>query len=548
MILRPYQFKLKDQIYTAWETFQNVLAVLATGAGKTVIFSSILAEHPGASCAVAHRQELVGQISMALAWFGIRHRIIGPKPVIRFIIRLQVETFGRDYYDPAARCAVAGVDTLIRREKELAAWLKQVTLWVMDEGHHVLEANKWGKAVAMFPNARGLGVTANTIRADGKGLGRHADGIMDTLVEGINMRELIDLGFLTDYRIFAPPSDLDLEGVSISGKTGDFSGPQLKKRVQRSHIVGDVVEHYLRLAPGKLGVTFANDVETATDITANFNRAGVPAEMVSAKTKDTVRVEISRRLRRGEIKQLVNVDIFGEGYDLPAIEVVSMARATASFNLFCQQFGRGLRPLDGKLDATIIDHVGNTLRHGLPDAPQVWSLDRRSTRVKGNPDPDVIPVRACPLCTGVYEAIYSSCPYCGHVPIPAGRSAPEFVDGDLTELDPETLATMRGEIDRVNKPAGTIERKFRFAGASDIATAGAVKNHRARQLAQEELRNAIAWWAGYQRSMGRSDSESYRRFYFAFGVDVLSAQALGRPEAEALTIRVNDHIGRLKSA
>ena len=545
MQLRPYQSDLEFDINKAWQTVRNVLAVLATGAGKTVTFCDIVAKHTGASCVVAHRQELVSQISMALARFGIKHRIIGPRHVIRGIVQLHMIEFGRSYYDPASLCAVAGVDTLIRRGDELAQWRQQVTLWVMDEAHHVLEENKWGKAVEMFPNARGLGVTANTKRADGKGLGRHADGLMDVLVEGPGMRDLINMGFLTDYRIFAPPSDLNLDGLKITS-TGDFSKPQVKKRAEKSHIVGDVVEHYLKLAPGKLGITFAIDVEAATEIAAKFNAAGVPAEVVSAKTPDKIRAEILRRFRRREILQLVNVDLFGEGFDLPAIEVVSMARPTASFNLYCQQFGRALRILDGKLIALIIDHVGNVVRHGLPDAPQVWSLDRRSAKAKS--DAGTIPMKVCHECTSPYEGFHKACPFCGYIAEPASRGKPEHVDGDLTELCAATLKTMRGEVARIDAPAGDIHTKLSHAGASDMAIAGATKNHRARQQAQGELREAISWWAGYQRSMGREDSESYRRFYFTFGVDVMTAQTLGRPEASALTENINKKLGEMQSA
>ena len=96
----------------------------------------------------------------------------------------------------------------------------------------------------------------------------------------------------------------------------------------RYSVVGDVVEHYKRLAMGKLGVTFASDVETATDIASRFRAEGVPAEVVSGKTPDHLRASILRRFKNREILQLVNVDLFGEGFDLPAIEVVSMARPT----------------------------------------------------------------------------------------------------------------------------------------------------------------------------------------------------------------------------
>jgi len=543
--LRPYQQELDDGIVAAWREHRNVLAVAPTGAGKTVLFGHRIREHSGACVAIAHRQELVAQISIALARESVRHRIIGPTGVIRWVNQLHMQELGQSFYDPGAQCAVAGVDTLLRRADQLTAWRQQVTLWVQDEAHHVLRGNKWGKAAALFPNARGLGVTATPVRADGRGLGEHADGLFNAMVEGPSMRWLINAGYLTDYRIFAPPSDIDLTGVTL-GANGDYSAPQLKKRIQKSHVVGDVVEHYCRNAPGKLGVTFATDVETATEIAARFNAAGVPAEVVSAKTPDNVRAAILARFRRREILQLVNVDLFGEGFDLPAIEVVSMARPTQSYALFAQQFGRALRIMDGKEIALIIDHVGNVARHGLPDAPRVWSLDRREKRASRGGDPDVLPVKTCDACTAVYEVYHKACPYCGHVIVPIARTGPEFVDGVLSELDPDTLAKMRGEVEAVDAPASVIAQKVANSGAGRLAALGAANRHKERQEAQGKLRDAMAWWAGYQQALGRDLRESQVRFYHAFGVDVMSAQALSRKDATALAGKIQAHIERLK--
>lgn len=545
--LRPYQSEIKSEIYQAWNAGAvNVLAVLPTGAGKTVTFSDIIHDHQGASCAIAHRQELVSQISLALARDRVRHRIIGPKNVVKLCVNIHMAEVGASYYDPSAPCAVAGVDTLVRRGDELANWLQSVTLCVQDEAHHVLESNKWGTAFKMFPNARGLGVTATPLRADGKGLGRHADGLFDVMVEGPGMRDLISMGYLTDYRVFAPPSDIDLSAVNVSQTTGDYSPQKLKVAVRKSHVIGDVVKHYLKIAPGKLGVTFATDVETATDIAAQFNAAGVPAAVVSAKTPDAERIALLRRFKNRELLQLVNVDLFGEGFDLPAIEVVSMARPTQSYALFIQQFGRALRLLDGKEYAIIIDHVRNVERHGLPDARREWTLDRREKRSKSTKS-DSIPVKTClnETCLAVYERIYSACPFCGHVTPPAARNAPEFVDGDLCELDPATLAQMRGEIDRVDMDKELYREELAAKHTPKIGQLAHVKRHAERQDAQAALRHSIAWWAGYQRAMGRNDSESYRRFYFAFGVDVMTAQALNTKEAIELAGQINEHLGGL---
>lgn len=375
-------------------------------------------------------------------------------------------------------------------------------------------------------------MTATPVRADGKGLGKHADGLFERMVVGPSMRDLIEQGYLTDYRIFAPPSDLDLSSVGVSA-SGDYSPPQLSEARRRSRITGDVVQHYLRIARGKLGVTFDVDVESATETAAAFRAAGVPAEIVSGKTPDGLRADILRRFRRREVLQLVNVDLFGEGFDLPAIEVVSMARPTQSFALFAQQFGRALRPLEGKSHAIIIDHVGNTLRHGLPDAPRAWSLDRRERRARSAPS-DVVPTRVCanPECLGVYERIYPTCPYCGHEPAPAGRSEPEQVDGDLVELDAEVLARLRGEVARIKGPA------LFPSGAGPVVRGAISQNHFRRQHSLNSLESAVSVWAGWQKHLGRSDRESYRRFFHRYGVDVLTAQTLPAADMESLAVRI----------
>jgi superfamily II DNA or RNA helicase len=509
---------------------RNVLAIAPCGAGKTTVFGEVLRTHGGASCAIAHRRELVGQMSTTLARLGVRHNIVAPTGTIGEIVTRHIQETGHSYYNALSPCAVAGVDTLIRRKMD--SWASKVTLWITDESHHLLAKNKWGKATTLFPNARGLGVTATPERADGAGLGRHADGLIDAMVLGPSMRDLIAQGYLTEYRIFAPKSDIDLAHVPVSDSTGDYSPPALRDAAGKSHITGDLVESYLKIAPGKLGVTFCVSVELAGETAAKYRAAGVPAEVVSAETPELARAAILRKFANREIMQLVNVDLFGEGFDLPAIEVVSQGRPTQSYALYYQQFGRGLRPLDGKQHAIIIDHVGNVMRHGLPDAPRAWSLDRREKRARGTPD-DVIPIKACPACTAVYERFHRACPFCGHIPVPISRAAPEFVDGDLLELDPATLERLRGAAMGLMIDGPT----FPY-GCSEIVAAAIRKRHREMVQAQVSLRQTIALWAGWQQSLGRSDSESYRRFYLEFGADVASAQMLRRAEAESLRERI----------
>lgn len=538
VVPRGYQSDLLNETEHLWsQGFRNVVIVSPTGSGKTVMFSNAIQKEPGPSCATAHRKELVGQMSLALARNEVRHRIIAPDAVIRDIVGIHMDELGRSYYSPLAPAAVAGVDTLIRMDPT-DPWFASVRLQVIDEAHHVLRANKWGRAAEMFPNARGLFVTATPERADRKGLGRHADGLADAMVIGPSMRDLINMTprYLTDYRVICPKSNLDLSDVTLSAG-GDFESKALRRAVHRSSITGDVVKSYLTYAFGKLGITFAVDIEHAQEIADRYNAHGVPAAVVTSETPSRERTRILREFKARKILQLVNVDLFGEGFDLPAIEVVSMARPTMSYSLYAQQFGRALRLLDGKTWAIIIDHVGNIQRpgFGLPDKPRFWTLDRVDKRARRAVN-DAIPTRTCAnpnrgdgvACASEYERVFPCCPYCGFEPVPADRRSISEVDGDLIELSQEVLAQMRGEIARVDGRAPVVP------GLDQIAQRAVENNHHARQRAQTTLRGSIALWAGYQKTLGQSDQEIMRRFFHMFGVDIATAQTLKTADAEKL--------------
>ncbi len=530
-ILRDYQQEVERRIYEAWYAgARNVLLVLPTGAGKTVTFANIQRRMTAPSVAIAHRQELVSQISLALARYNVRHQIVGQPALIRACVNLHGAELGTSFYKATSQVAVAGVDTLIRRKPDDFIF-QRTRLWVCDEAHHLLVGNKWGRTVEMFPNAFGLGVTATPVRADGKGLGRHHDGVVDVMIIGPSMRDLITRGYLAEYRVFAPPNDLDMSDVTTSAG-GDYSPEPLRKAVRRSHIHGDVVAHYLRLAAGKIGVTFAVDVESAVEMAAAYRQQGVPAEAVSAETPDHIRFKLVRMLANGELKQLVNVDLFGEGFDLPAIEVCSMARPTQSYGLFVQQFGRALRPSEGKTHGMIIDHVGNVLLHGLPDALRSWTLDRRERRTKAPGEDTPLPLRSCTVCAGVYERTKTTCPYCGAVVEPSGRSSPVLVDGDLSELTPDVLARMRGEIAEADSFVPIP------VGASPEIAGAIRRRHRERMEAQQVLRERMSLWGGQRTARGVPIAEAQREFYLRFGVDVASAQLLNRADALALTERI----------
>lgn len=539
LALRPYQSDLIAAIHDAWDGgHRNVLAVMPTGAGKTVAFSALNADATP-SCTIVHRQELVGQISTTYAMTGIKHNIIAPQPVINFCIQQHVRRVGRSFYDPRASAHVAGVDTLIRRFKPGDRWCAGIKRWVCDEAHHLQQSNKWGKAVALFPDAQGLGVTATPIRADRLSLHAEQGGLFHALVQGPGMRNLIEAGMLCEYRVIAPQSGID-EAMLRVGSTGDFTQASTKA-ARKAELIGDIVDTYQTHTPSARAIVFAVDVKDAHEIAGRFRDAGVAAEALDATSNDAHRQQQVDAFVAGRLSVLVNVDLFGEGFDVPACEVVIMARPTASFGLFVQQFGRALRPLPDKSHGTIIDHVGNVVRmaqtHGLPDTPRRWTLWQASGRAVAR-NPEAIPVRVCVGCALTYPALSMVCPFCGYAHTPMGRSAPDQVDGILAEMSPELLEQLRMARARIYAPQPLIPY-----GASEVVAAGIRTRHRRNQAAQASLQDVMRQWGGVRLAAGDDDAAMQARFLYRFDVDVLTAQGLAERAALELRDEISEALG-----
>lgn len=534
--LRPYQEKLVSDTYQQWDAGKQFVAMVSsTGSGKSMTLTAIVAKERDRGqyvLVLAHRQELITQLSDTMGRMEIRHQVIAANKVVRFAAKQSMENHGVNYVDPNARVMVASVQSM--REAKIAdlAKLGNKLTVVQDEFHHATKKSKtWGGVLTPLLNAgaRGLGPTATPCRADGQGLSRETDGYADVIVEGPSMRWLIDNGYLSQYKIYCPPTDLRLDNVETSKTTGDYKEKELKAEIGRSHIVGDIVSHYLKICPGKRGITFTVGVDTAEEVAEEYRKRGVPAVALSGRNADEERVQAIRDLKSGKILQIVNDSLIGEGVDIPAVEVVSFARPTQSYALYAQMFGRALRPFEGKTHAIIIDAVSNVMRHGLPDAPREWSLDRRERRT-GKSEPST--VRVCTACAAVYERFRDACPDCGEpVPKPAQRSGPEFVDGDLYELDPDVLAQMRNEVVGARETPEAMRDRLT---AQHVPMPGVVANvKRQKERLDELVKNDIlmAQWAGHRRAEGLSDSEIFRKFFITFDIDWLSAQSLKKDEA-----------------
>lgn len=429
MILRPKQAALVEDIRAAFRDIDRLLLVSPTGSGKTVMFAYITSRANAMQRKVliaAHRVELIDQISRALRTFDVPHGVIAPG-------------FERTNHN----VQVASIFTLARRLHTI----EEPDLIILDEAHHAI-ANTWSRLLEQFQDSRVLGVTATPERMDGRGLGASVGGHFDKLIVGPDVAELIADGHLAKPKIYASPRHLNFEDVRVRG--GDFANDQLQTILTRPEIVGDTVEHYNRLIPGKRCIAFCVSVAHAEAVQSNFAFHGIASESIDGTMSSEERGSKIRRFSRGDIKVLTSCDLISEGFDVPALDAVMLLRPTRSLSIYLQQVGRCLRPSEGKEFAYILDHVGNVARHGLPHEPRDWTLDGRE---RGQRSTELTTV-TCPSCYAVWPANTSTCEDCEHsfdLAREAARSQGDGsnarqlaqTDGSLQELTPEMIEARR---------------------------------------------------------------------------------------------------------
>lgn len=337
--LRPDQQQLMD---AAREQFRaghrRVLIRAPTGFGKTVVTSQMFRSAAGRglrSIFIVHRRELLDQASRAFTANGVEHGLIAA----------DVEAA------PDRLVQIATIGTLARRVHAI----EPPRFVCFDEAHHI-PAPGWSSIQDAFGQAFQIGLTATPRRLDGQGL----RDFFDVMVSGPSVRWLQRQGHLSRCRHFSSRSTLDLTGVRT--RLGDFHKGDLRVAVGRSTIGHDAVAGYLRFARGKRTLLFAVSLEQSQHV-------------VDGKTPTTARDAAIARFERVDTLVLSNVDLFGEGFDVPAIEAVVMLRPTNSRGLYLQMAGRVLRPAANKPHAIIIDLVRNYSRHGLVEDDRKWSLD-----------------------------------------------------------------------------------------------------------------------------------------------------------------------------
>lgn len=406
--LRKYQDKGIKDISDEFDNTYKVVYVLPCGGGKTLTMAHMAKtamNRKKRTIFLVHRRELITQASRTLTQYGIPHGINGNTNDL---------------------IQIASVQTVARRLDKL----KIPDLVILDECHHAT-ASTWKKCLEYWQDAYVVGLTATPARLNGQGLG----DVFEAMVMGPTAKELIQQGHLTPYKYYAPPQVADFEGVKI--KMGDYDGAEVEIRVNKPSVIGDAVDHYSRLAHGKQAIAYCASVLHSQNTAAAFQAQGITAKHIDGTTPASERDKAIEDFRAGRIIVLCNMDLIGEGFDVPTMEVVILLRPTQSLTLYIQQSMRGMRPDRNNIfkEAIILDHVGNVFRHGLPDDLREWSLEGVSKRKKS--ESGSVGIRTCLGCYLCHSPA-PVCPYCGYEYQMTARQLAEEA-GELKEYDAKIL-------------------------------------------------------------------------------------------------------------
>ena len=395
--LRPYQQELYDAVRLELARGKrSVCAVLGCGGGKSVIQAAIARSATSRNNRVlflVHRRELCRQIEDTFTACGVDMSI----------------------------CDISMVQTASRRIDALAA----PKLIITDECHHS-SSESYRRIYERFADTMRVGFTATPCRLGQGGIG----DVYDSLVEGVSTRWLIDNGYLSDYEYYCVKLT-DTNGLHT--RRGEYIASEVSELMERRAIYGSTLETYRKRADGKKTIIYCASVKASKETIDEFKRAGYSAEHVDGTTPTAERERIINDFREGRINILSNVDLFGEGFDVPDCECVILLRPTLSLTLHIQQSMRSMRYKEGKT-ALIIDHVGNVYKHGLPDDVREWTLEAKKKTQKNG-----VLVKQCPRCMKCLPNTAKKCE-CGY------EFAQEERKTDIEVLDVELKKIERADL------------------------------------------------------------------------------------------------------
>ncbi len=357
MQLRPYQRAALEAVRDAYrQGHRSALVVMPTGTGKTVLFAEISRLAKGPVLVLAHRQELVEQAREKIAaWCDdvVAVEMAGQRGL--------TESDGK-----RPKIAVASIQTLSRRLRHVPRDAFRIV--VVDEAHHAT-ADSY-RAVLDHFDAHLLGVTATPDRSDRVPLGE----VFSTLAFEYDMRRAIADGWLCPIRSFLVQTQADFSG--IRKVAGELSTRDVEDVLTRELHLAEIAAPILRERGDRPTIVFAASVAHAHSLCRVLNeQAGKPgfAAALDGSASFEERAPVLDRFRRGEVEILVNCSLFTEGFDVPEIALVAIARPVLSRSFYAQMVGRGTRIAPGKADVIVLDFVPGNCRHSLAQAVDIFA-------------------------------------------------------------------------------------------------------------------------------------------------------------------------------
>lgn len=376
--LYEYQRDMLRQIEDAFVTHQSVMVQMPTGTGKTVLISEVVKREERRvknPCVwiVVHRRELVEQIKETL------ERRLGTS--------LDAEREKSNVIE------VFSIQWLSRHYQELE---ERPSLIVIDEAHHAV-AKTYEEVMNAYPNAKKLGVTATPCRLTKRGF----TDLFEVLLCSHSIPKFIKEGYLSDFDyISLNPNSEDqkkIDGLEKRAADGDYNIAEMQEVLDCKPSIERLYQTIKEFAAGKKGIVYAINIEHAEHIAEYYREQGLAAVSISSKTPKEERRRMIELFKEGSagdkpycaslslittvgqdetpkgIQILVNVDLFGEGFDCPDVEFIQLARPTLSLAKYLQMVGRGLRVAKGKECCTLLDNVGLYRLFGLPTTDWDWS-------------------------------------------------------------------------------------------------------------------------------------------------------------------------------
>lgn len=404
--LRDYQNAAIDNLRdTLRRGVKRVVLQMPTGAGKTALAGAIVRMATDRGKKVIFTVPALSLVDQTVESFESDG-----------VLEIGVMQAFHERTDGLAPVQVCSVQTLMRRK------IPKADLVIVDEAHVLF---KFYKKWFNMPEWKDVPIIGLSATPWAKGMG----DLYQELIIGTTTQKLIDEGYLSDFRCFAP-SKPDLSRVRTLA--GDYHEGDLGEVMDDKAIVADIVKTWLEKGENRPTLCFAVNRAHAIHIQDQFLRHGVPAGYMDAFTKLPDRQEIQRRFKDGELKVVCNVGVLTTGVDWD-VRCIILARPTKSEMLYTQIIGRGLRTAEGKDHCLILDHSATVMKLGFVTDIHHDTLKSgekgasKSERERETPLP-----KECPVCTALKPAKARICPNCGHESLPMAEV--RTVRGELVEI------------------------------------------------------------------------------------------------------------------